>query len=290
MWVRSDECENIIRKYWNEHDYTRDGSEVGMSIERCRMGLLNWSSKTFGNSLIAAQGLIQGRHRWGIGNGEQVRIWGDRWIPREFSFIVHSAPNIIDQNAKVCELIKANGQEWDDNKIFGDQRASTSHSHSRITGTSFGNMKFLQRSRCFYGNEDELHVLLSCSFARIVWALSNIPWKGIKSFQGASAADHAEALAARSAIEFAVEQGWTKIVVEGDALNIIQRLQQGRKDGSSIGPILADITALAANFEFCSFTFIGRVGNYPAHLLARLAFQASVSSNFLPGFRSGQLC
>ncbi|KAL0439623.1 UNVERIFIED_CONTAM: hypothetical protein Slati_2445300 [Sesamum latifolium] len=32
---------------------------------------------------------------------------------------------------------------------------------------------------CFYPDEDVIHVLRRCSFARLVWACSDLPWKSL---------------------------------------------------------------------------------------------------------------
>jgi hypothetical protein len=49
---------------------------------------------------------------WRIGNGNQVRIWKDKWLPRPTTFMVQSQSNLLDENAKVCELIDPNTKWW----------------------------------------------------------------------------------------------------------------------------------------------------------------------------------
>ncbi|KAK4434864.1 hypothetical protein Salat_0649300 [Sesamum alatum] len=212
MWVRSDECENIFRKYWNEHDFTRDGSEAGQAIERCRVGLLNWSSKTFGNNAKVCSFKANGQE-WDVNKVRSLfspdeaslilsiplgRATPDSLVwhrSRQGEFTVHSAYSLHQQ-------------------IFDDQRASTSHRYPednwyfiwkhdippkikmflwRMCRKAVPTVSNLKRRRCLEEgkcirceelNEDEQHVLLSCSFARIVWALSNIPWKVINSWEG----------------------------------------------------------------------------------------------------------
>ena len=37
-------------------------------------------------SLWGARDIIEQGSRWLIGNGEKVRMWEDRWLPRPYSF------------------------------------------------------------------------------------------------------------------------------------------------------------------------------------------------------------
>lgn len=50
MWVKSDECEEVIRQQW---DLDADGNaahRVWEKVQACRVGLINWSKSAFGNS------------------------------------------------------------------------------------------------------------------------------------------------------------------------------------------------------------------------------------------------
>ena len=50
-----------------------------------------WRS-IYGSSTLLKEGLI-----WRIGNGENVRIWKDRWIPKPSTFMVQSQPILLDR-------------------------------------------------------------------------------------------------------------------------------------------------------------------------------------------------
>ncbi|KAK3231070.1 hypothetical protein Dsin_002951 [Dipteronia sinensis] len=54
--------------------------------------------------------LLEAGIRWRIGSGESLSIYKDRWLPRPSTFKVYS-PLILDLNAKVQELKRANG-DW----------------------------------------------------------------------------------------------------------------------------------------------------------------------------------
>lgn len=50
MWVKSDECEEVIRQQW---DLDADGNaahRVWDKVKACRVGFINWSKSAFGNS------------------------------------------------------------------------------------------------------------------------------------------------------------------------------------------------------------------------------------------------
>ncbi|KAL0417527.1 UNVERIFIED_CONTAM: putative mitochondrial protein [Sesamum radiatum] len=63
-------------------------------------------------SIQAAQQVVRGGLRWRICSGRSVRIWGDPWIPRPFSFSVLSSPNAASPDMRVCDLIDATSKEW----------------------------------------------------------------------------------------------------------------------------------------------------------------------------------
>ncbi|CAN0919889.1 Uncharacterized mitochondrial protein AtMg00310 [Linum grandiflorum] len=56
-------------------------------------------------SLMSAQDLVWQGSRWRIGNGDSVRIWGDKWLPTLPDFYIPSAPSGLPVNAKVSEPI-----------------------------------------------------------------------------------------------------------------------------------------------------------------------------------------
>lgn len=52
---------------------------------------------------------------WKIGDGENARIWGERWIQIPNSYIVQSPPNQDYAEAKVSALIDKDLGVWDMN-------------------------------------------------------------------------------------------------------------------------------------------------------------------------------
>ncbi|KAK9950635.1 hypothetical protein M0R45_006113 [Rubus argutus] len=60
------------------------------------------------SSLIWGRELLQKGIRWRIQNGNEVHIWGDRWLPRPWTFQVMS-PVSLHPLSKVSELISSTG-------------------------------------------------------------------------------------------------------------------------------------------------------------------------------------
>ena len=74
------------------------------------------------NSLdLVREGLL-----WRIGNGQSVRIWGDRWLPTPTTFKVQSPPQILDPAATVSTLIDGELKWW--NKALVEQIFSAEES------------------------------------------------------------------------------------------------------------------------------------------------------------------
>ena len=47
-----------------------------------------------------------------MGNGESISMWTDKWLPANSSHRVLSPIQILDENAKVSELIDKEREEW----------------------------------------------------------------------------------------------------------------------------------------------------------------------------------
>ena len=62
-------------------------------------------------SIVGALDVMQEGLVWRFGNGAQVRIWGDKWLPTPTAFSIQTPPSILDPKAHVSELID-NGMQW----------------------------------------------------------------------------------------------------------------------------------------------------------------------------------
>ena len=80
-----------------------------------------------------------------------------------------------------------------------------------------------------------------------------------------------ETLAARRAVEFALELGFENIILEGDSEILIKILNSSNRSLAPFGHIINDINFLASRFACFSATHVKRHCNRVAHSLARRA-------------------
>jgi ribonuclease HI len=85
----------------------------------------------------------------------------------------------------------------------------------------------------------------------------------------------AEALAAREAIQFALDVGLSEVEVEGDSLIICAALKDSEPSFASYGNIVEDTLVLARGLQRAFISHVKREGNKAAHLLARHAISLS---------------
>ncbi|KAL0448155.1 UNVERIFIED_CONTAM: putative mitochondrial protein [Sesamum latifolium] len=154
----------------------------------------------------------------------------------------------------------------------------------------------------FYGdpNESIIHTFFLCHYARQQQSPQEIPdgnfdgasfregpdiglgivarnhggcvvaWKFVK-LPRKTEAEHTEALAARMAAELAKSLGWSRLILEGDCLNLIRKLNSPGPDLSSIGPITFNIKSSLAHCDTVIFPHTHRENNRLAHKLAKFA-------------------
>ena len=82
-----------------------------------------------------------------------------------------------------------------------------------------------------------------------------------------------EALAARKAVEFALELGLTKVIMEGDSEVICRELQDPSSSLALHGHILQDVKCLSSALQFVRYFYVYRQGNNVAHALAKRALR-----------------
>uniref|UniRef100_A0A7N2L7W0 RNase H type-1 domain-containing protein n=1 Tax=Quercus lobata TaxID=97700 RepID=A0A7N2L7W0_QUELO len=83
--------------------------------------------------------------------------------------------------------------------------------------------------------------------------------------------DKAELLACRKALEFAIDAGFTVLIVEGDSVNATRCIALGKDNQSALGHVVGDIRHLMGAVEWSSVSCTKRNGNRVAHVLARYA-------------------
>ena len=83
--------------------------------------------------------------------------------------------------------------------------------------------------------------------------------------------EEVEVMACRKALEFAIDAGFTEIILEGDNAMAMKTISQAQPDLSRLGLIYEDIWCLVAGFRSISSNCVRRSGNSVAHALARFA-------------------
>ncbi|XP_073138172.1 uncharacterized protein [Henckelia pumila] len=79
----------------------------------------------------------------------------------------------------------------------------------------------------------------------------------------------AKALSIREALSWLKELNLSNLIVESDALLVIQALKNKASDISSLDLIVEDCKSLVSDLHSCSFVFVRRSANQAVHLLAR---------------------
>ena len=62
---------------------------------------------------MAAQGVVRKGIRWQVGDGVNIRVWCDKWVPRPSTYMVVSPKKPSPQVALVKDLINRDAFEWD---------------------------------------------------------------------------------------------------------------------------------------------------------------------------------
>ncbi|KAL0303533.1 UNVERIFIED_CONTAM: hypothetical protein Sradi_6221400 [Sesamum radiatum] len=111
---------------WKEQFLSQEGQTVlvksimqAMPMEGKKIHWLKWINlcKQRRNGGLGTTPLIERSSRWKVGDGSKIRIWKDRWLPCGLSFKVYSPPRILNENARVAELIQDDGRSWKENLV-----------------------------------------------------------------------------------------------------------------------------------------------------------------------------
>jgi ribonuclease HI len=85
-----------------------------------------------------------------------------------------------------------------------------------------------------------------------------------------------EALAARRAVQFAIELGLREVESDGDSTIITEALIRGSYNQAAFGTIIEDARCLTRMMQGIFFSHVKRSGNIVAHTLARRAQFCSI--------------
>lgn len=87
----------------------------------------NWPSFEW-RSIMAAQSIIQHRHRWQGGDGSSIDIRKDKWLPQPSTFCITVPPICMPLDVKVNTLIDPGTRDWNSSMVrhlFGHADATT---------------------------------------------------------------------------------------------------------------------------------------------------------------------
>ena len=83
--------------------------------------------------------------------------------------------------------------------------------------------------------------------------------------------EEVEFLAYRKAIEFAMDAGFSKFIVEGDNSSVMQAISSPNEDELLMGNVVGDIQQMLRGLPWVNVEFTRRGGNKVAHVLAQYA-------------------
>ena len=86
-----------------------------------------------------------------------------------------------------------------------------------------------------------------------------------------SSSEEAELLARRRSMEFAVDAGFTKLIIEGDNVNVMQAISSSLINCSLLGYVVDDIRHLVHCLEWTRTSITRRGGNKVVHAFAQHA-------------------
>ena len=114
---------------------------------------------------------------------------------------------------------------------------------------------------------------LNCSGVGVIIRNANGEVMAAMSAKGPPVEDSevAEALACRKAMEFAIDAGFSELIIEGDNVAVMSSLSHGGPNLSRIGHVVQDIQWLATGLRWAQFSHVKRSANSVAHVLARYA-------------------
>ena len=82
-----------------------------------------------------------------------------------------------------------------------------------------------------------------------------------------SCSEEAETMACRKAVEFAVDAGFSELMIEGDSVNVMKAISSSIPVLSVAGNVVADIQWIIRGPRRVSFNWVKRDGNRVAHVL-----------------------
>ena len=111
-------------------------------------------------------------------------------------------------------------------------------------------------------NKSGVGVVIRDSYGAVLASCSKKIFRAYK-------AEVTEALAVGKALSFAHELGFQNVILEGDALGLIQALKSQEQNLCPLGLLVEDVKIYSSHFQRVLYSHVKRNGNSEAHNLAR---------------------
>ncbi|KAK4404602.1 putative mitochondrial protein [Sesamum angolense] len=222
-------------------------------------------------SLMSNQELFLTGSYWRVGSCTSIRIWFDSWLPRPLTFSPITQPPVAPRKTFVAKFGISRGLV----SFFGPLIPllylafllaglimTISWTLNKAGGRDYGRPSSQIRVSHFH-TQFPLISTSSLFFVRL---------SGGVEMSRQAHAELTEALAAREAILLAQRQDWRSIIIEGDCVSLLHKLQSDYCDLSKVGLVFSDILLATPSFIACDCNCVHRECNSIAHLLAKSGF------------------
>jgi hypothetical protein len=109
---------NVGGSYSNQTPSWPGSSKLNISPTLLLWSLSLGSRPSFAwRSIFSAKDLLQQGLIWRVGNGQNIQVWGGRWLPVPVSYSVQSPKQLLDADATVASPINLNAKEWKANLV-----------------------------------------------------------------------------------------------------------------------------------------------------------------------------
>ncbi|KAG8472055.1 hypothetical protein CXB51_036938 [Gossypium anomalum] len=214
-------------------------------------------------SIWGARRLLEEGLGWRIGNGKNVDIWNDAWLPGVGNGRVQ-CQQINIWYSTVLDLVDRDTVTWKQEEIralFGEEQMQ------RIVSIPLANDKSQDALVWIGDNTGIQHKSASGIIARnkygYVMASCTYPGENIAD------PTTAEARACLQEVTMTEKMGFQDVDVEGDALTIIRKITLESEDRSFIRGYIQEIKRKSTRFRSIKFNHIQREANKVAHGLAK---------------------
>ncbi|KAK3224166.1 hypothetical protein Dsin_011191 [Dipteronia sinensis] len=206
-------------------------------------------------SLCWGKEVLEKGLRWRVGDGTLIRIYKDKWIPRQSTFKILSQP-LLGSEATVEQILSPSGG-WNDALIA---QSFTKDDVEAIQSIPIGS-----RSCGFF--KVNCDAAIDVSEGRIGFGLVIRDSTGVVMASSSQVmavyfnAQAAEAIAILRGIQFSKECGLYPCYIEYDAEVVVMWINESNHLDSMCGAILADIIFISTEMIDMSFNYVHRQAN-----------------------------